>query len=190
MSQGAVPSTAVSSATYTVDPAHSTVDFRVRHLMIANIRGEFSGVAGTVVFDPRNPANSQIEAEIDTATINTRDSKRDEHLKAAEFLDVQKYPKIKFVSKEIEPAGKDHWKVEGDLTIHGITRNVTFDAEGPTPEAKDPWGNIKIGATLTGKFNRADFGLIWNVPLESGGVLISDEVTIHLDIELTKQQPA
>jgi polyisoprenoid-binding protein YceI len=111
-------------------------------------------------------------------------------VKAAEFLDVQKYPKITFISKKIEPAGKDHWKITGDLTIHGITKEMTLDAEGPTREAKDPWGNVKVGTTATGKFNRKDYGLTWNVPLEAGGVLIGDEVTIHLEVELTKQQAA
>ena len=180
-------STAVSAATYKVDPAHSCVDFRVRHLTIANLRGEFSGVSGTILFDPRNPANSKLEAEIDAASINTRDANRDRHLKAAEFLDVEKFPKIKFVSKKVSAAGKNHWKVAGDLTIHGVTMEVTLDVEGPTAEAKDPWGNVKVGALATTKINRKDFGLAWNVPLETGGFLLGDEVTINLELELTKQ---
>ena len=129
-----------------------------------------------------------MEAEIDAASINTRDANRDQHLKAAEFLDVEKFPKIKFVSKEVAAAGKDHWKVTGDLTIHGVTKEVTLDVEGPTAEAKDPWGNVKVGALATTKINRKDFGLAWNVPLETGGFLLGDEVTINLELELTKQK--
>lgn len=181
-------SAAVSAIPYKLDPAHSTVDFRVRHLMIANLRGDFSGVEGTVLFDPRNPENSKVEATISVATINTRDANRDRHLKAAEFLDAEKYPQIKFVSKKIVAAGKDHWKLTGDLTLHGVTKETTLEVEGPTPEAKDPFGNVKIGASATAKINRKDFGLTWNVPLEAGGVLVSEEVTIHLEVELTRQQ--
>lgn len=179
---------APSAIPYKIDPAHSSVDFRVRHLMIATLRGEFAGVEGTVLLDPQNPANSKIQAAIDVATINTRDANRDKHLKAAEFLDAEKYPQITFVSKKIAAAGKDHWKVTGDLTIHGITKETMLDVEGPTPEAKDPFGNVKIGASATTKINRKDFGLGWNVPLEAGGVLVGEEVTIHLEIELTRQK--
>jgi len=182
------PSTATSPFVYKVDAAHSTVDFRVRHLMIANLRGEFSGVEGTVTFDPRNPSSSKIEAAIDARTINTRDANRDQHLRSAEFLDPDKFPKITFVSKNITAAGRDRWQVTGDLAIHGITKAVTFDVEGPTPEAKDPWGNLKIAASADAKISRKDFGLTWNMPLEAGGVLVSDEVAIHMDIELTRQK--
>lgn len=181
-------STAVSAVPYKIDAAHSTVDFRVRHLMIASLRGEFAGVEGTVLLDPQNPINSKVEAAIAVASINTRDANRDKHLKAAEFLDAEKYPAIKFVSKKIAAAGKDRWKVTGDLSIHGITKEVTLDVEGPTPEAKDPFGNVKIGASATTKIDRRDFGLSWNVPLEAGGVLIGEEVAIHLELELTKQK--
>jgi len=185
MSTGSSP--AATAVTYKVDPAHSSVDFRVRHLMIANLRGEFSGVAGTVLFDSSNPANSKVEAEIDAATINTRDARRDQHVKAAEFLDVEKYPKIRFVSTRIAAAGKDRWKITGDLTVHGVTKEATLDVEGPSPETKDPFGNVKIAAVATGKFHRKDYGLTWNVPLEAGGVLVGDEVSLHLEIELTRQ---
>ena len=181
-------SAAVSPITYKVDPAHSSVDFRVRHLMIANIRGDFSGVTGTVLLDPANPANSKVEAEVDVATVNTRDANRDKHLKAAEFFDAEKFPKIKFASKKIAPAGKDRWKLTGDLSIHGVTHEVTLDVEGPTPEAKDPFGNVKIAAVATATINRKDFGLSWNVPLEAGGVLVGEDVHLHVEIELTRQK--
>lgn len=184
------PSTAVSAIPYKIDPVHSTVDFRVRHLMIAHLRGDFSGVEGTLLLDPQNPANSKVEVAIEVATLNTRDANRDKHLRAAEFFDAEKYPKITFVSKKIIGAGKDRWKLTGDLTIHGVTKEATLDVEGPTPEVKDPFGNVRIGVSATTKIHRNDFGLTWNVPLAAGGVVISEEVSIHLDMELVRQQSA
>ena len=170
---------------YTIDPAHSTAGFKVRHLMVANVRGEFSGVSGTVVFDAAAPENSRVEASIDTKTIHTRDEQRDTHLKSADFLDAEKYPAITFVSKKIAGAGGE-WKVTGDLTIHGVTKEVTLEVEGPAPEAKDPWGNVKTGATAETRINRKDFGLVWNVALETGGVLVADEIAITLELELLR----
>jgi polyisoprenoid-binding protein YceI len=171
--------------TYTIDPAHSTAEFKVRHLMVANVKGHFSGITGTVVIDPGSPENSHVEATIDTTTIHTRDEQRDAHLKSADFLDVEKFPSIKFVSKKI--AGSDgEWKVTGDLAIHGVTKEVTLDVEGPAPEAKDPWGNVKTGATATTKINRKEFGLVWNVALETGGVLVGDDIAITLELELLR----
>ena len=175
-------------STYTIDPAHSVADFKVRHLMVSNVRGEFSGVSGTVQYDPANPAQSKLEATIDVNTIQTRDAQRDAHLKSADFFDVEKFPHITFISKKVVKTGDEEYKVTGDLAIHGVTREVTLDVEGPTPEAKDPWGNVKIGASAKTKINRKDFGLVWNVGLETGGVLVGEEVQIHLDLELTKQQ--
>ena len=130
--------------TYTIDPAHSTAGFKVRHLMVANVRGEFSKVTGTVVFDASAPENSKVEAHIDATTIHTRDEQRDAHLKSADFLDVEKFPEITFVSKKI--AGADgEWKVTGDLTIHGVTKEVTLDVEGPAPEVQRPVGECEDG---------------------------------------------
>ena len=176
------------TVTYVIDPSHSTAGFKVRHLMVSNVRGEFSGVAGTVVFDAEDSANSKVEAVIDATTIQTRDNQRDQHLKSADFFDVEKFPKIAFTSKKVVPVGDSEWRVVGDLTIHGVTREVALDVEGPTPEVKDPWGNIKIGATATTKLNRKDFGLVWNVALEAGGVLVGDEVAIQLEVEMTRQR--
>ena len=175
------------TVTYVIDPIHSTVGFKVRHLMVSNVRGEFSGVAGTVAFDAEDSANSKVEAAIDATTIQTRDNQRDQHLKSADFLDVEKFPKITFISKKVVPIGDGEWRVVGDLTIHGVTKEVDLDVEGPTPEVKDPWGNIKIGATATTKVNRKDFELVWNVALEAGGVLVGDEVAIQLELEMTRQ---
>ena len=187
MPQSASTGPATAPITYTIDPAHTTVDFKVRHLMVSTVRGEFSGVSGTVVYDPKNPANSTIEATIDATTIATRDPQRDAHLKSADFLDVEKFPKITFTSTKATPAGEGEWKVTGNLTIHGVTKEVILKAEGPTAETKDPWGNIKIGASASTKINRKDFGLVWNVGLETGGVLVGEEVTINLELELAKQ---
>ncbi len=188
MSQIATQTTAITTpSTYTIDPVHSTAGFKVRHLMIANVRGEFSNVSGTVVIDPKNPANSKVETSIDATTINTRDAQRDAHLKSPDFLDVEKYPTITFKSTKITPAGRGEWKVAGDLTIHGVTKPVVLDVEGPAPEVKDPWGNIKSGASATTKIDRKEFGLLWNSALETGGVLVGDEISIHLEVELTKQ---
>jgi len=170
---------------YTIDPAHSTAGFNVRHLMVSNVRGEFSKVTGTVVIDPSSPEKSKVKAHIDATTIHTRDEQRDAHLKSADFLDVEKYPEITFVSRKIT-GGNGEWKVTGDLTIHGVTKEVTLDAEGPAPEAKDPWGNVKSGASASTKINRKDFGLVWNMALETGGVLVADEIAITLEVELLR----
>ena len=176
------------TVTYVIDPSHSTAGFKVRHLMVSNVRGEFSGVSGTVVFDAENPANSKVEAAIDATTIQTRDNQRDQHLKSADFFDVEKFPKITFVSKKVVAAGEGEWKVTGDLSIHGVTREAVLDVEGPTPEVKDPWGNIKIGASATTKLDRRDFGLVFNMALEAGGVMVGDEVAIQLELELARQK--
>jgi len=174
-------------STYTIDPVHSVADFKVRHLMVSNVRGEFSGVTGTVQFDAANPANSKVEATIDVNTIQTRDAQRDTHLKSADFFDVEKYPKITFVSNKVVKTGDEEYKINGDLTIHGVTKEVTLEVEGPAPEAKDPYGNVKTGASAKTKINRKDFGLVYNAALETGGVLIGEDVQIHLDLEFTKQ---
>jgi polyisoprenoid-binding protein YceI len=176
------------TATYVIDPIHSTAGFKVRHLMVSNVRGEFSGVTGAVVFDPQNPANSKIEATIDATTVSTRDEQRDQHLKSADFFDVEKFPKITFISKKVAPAGAGEWKVTGDLTIHGVTKEVVLDVEGPTPEVKDPWGNVKIGASASTKLDRRDFGLVFNMALETGGVMVGDQVAIQLELELARQK--
>jgi polyisoprenoid-binding protein YceI len=155
--------------------------------MVSNVRGEFSGISGTVQFDPENPAESKIEAKIDVATIQTRDAQRDAHLKSADFFEAEKYPEITFVSKSVKKTGDEEYEVTGDLTIKGVTKQVKLEVEGPAPEAKDPWGNVKTGASAKTKVNRKDFGLTWNVALETGGVLVGEDVQIHLDLELTKQ---
>jgi polyisoprenoid-binding protein YceI len=176
-------------ATYQIDPAHSSAQFSVRHMMITNVRGGFSSVKGTVVYDSASPGASTVEAVIDVATINTLDPQRDAHLKSADFLDAEKYPSITFKSKTVEAEGGEAI-VTGDLTIHGVTKEVTLKVEGPSAEGKDPWGNLRIGASATTKIKRSDFGLTWNAALETGGIMVGDDVKIELDIQMIKAAPA
>ncbi len=175
----------MSQATYEIDPTHSSVHFSVRHMMVSNVRGEFTKVSGAIKFDPENPANSSLDATIDAASINTRDAQRDTHLKSADFLDVEKFPTLTFHSKKIAPQ-RDGGKVTGDLTIHGVTREIMLDVEGPTAEVKDPWGKQRMGASATTKISRKDFGLVWNAALETGGVMVGDEVKITIDVEFVR----
>jgi polyisoprenoid-binding protein YceI len=170
-----------------IDPAHSAAHFSVRHLMISNVRGEFSKVSGSAVLDPSDPTKSTVEVSIDTTSIDTRELQRDEHLRSADFFDVANHPAITFRSKKIAPAGPERFKVTGDLTIRGVTREVTFDLEGPTPPIKDPWGNVRAGVTASAKINRKDFGLVWNALTETGGVVVGDQVSITFDAELIQQ---
>ncbi len=175
--------------TYEIDTAHSSAQFSVRHLMISNVKGEFDKVTGTVVYDPKNLAASKIEAVIDANTISARDAKRDAHLKSADFFDTAKYPALNFKSKEFKKAnGK--LQIRGDLTLHGVTKEVVLDVDGPTPEIKDPWGLTRLGAMATTRINRKDWGLGWNSVLETGGVAVGEEVLITLDIQATKKTGA
>ena len=169
--------------TWKIDPAHSNAQFSVRHLMISNVKGEFTQVSGQIDFDSQNPEALSAEATIDVSTINTREPDRDKHLRSADFFDVANFPAISFKSKK---AAKGHGglKLTGDLTIHGITHEVTLDVQGPTTPVKDPWGNTRVGASATTKINRKDFGLTWNQALETGGVLVGDEIRITVDVEL------
>lgn len=172
--------------TYEIDPAHSSAQFSVRHMMITNVRGGFSSVKGTVVYDSENPSDSSVEATIDVHTIATLDAQRDAHLKSADFLDAEKYPTITFKSKKVEVEGSEEGKVTGDLTIHGVTKEVVLKVEGPSQEGKDPWGNIRIGASASTKIKRSDFGLTWNAALETGGIMVGDDLKIELDVQMIK----
>jgi polyisoprenoid-binding protein YceI len=183
-------SPATQPAPWQIDPAHSAAHFSVRHLMISNVRGEFSKVSGNAVLDPSDPAKSTVEVSIDTSSIDTRELQRDEHLRSADFFDVANHPTITFRSKKITPAGKDRFKVAGDLTIRGTTREVTFDVEGPVPPVKDPWGSIRTGVSATAKINRKDFGLVWNALTEAGGMVVGDEVSLTFEAELIQKTPA
>jgi polyisoprenoid-binding protein YceI len=175
--------------TYQIDPGHSSVQFSVRHLMLSNVKGTFTGVTGTAVYDPDNPEQTSIEATIDINTVNTHDEKRDGHLKTADFFDVAQYPLMTFKSTSVSSSG-DGYHVTGDLSLHGVTKEVTLAVEEVTEETKDPWGQIRIGANAKGKIKRSDFGLVWNAALETGGVMIGDDVKIEFELEFVKQQGA
>ena len=184
MSTVATPQAAIT--TWNVDPIHSVAEFKVKHMMISNVKGQFTGVSGVLSLDEANLTKSHVEATIDAASINTRDAQRDGHLKSADFFDVEKFPTLSFKSTRVENAGGGELAVAGDLTIHGVTRNVVFTVEGPTPATKDPWGNTRVGLSATAKINRKDFGLTWNAALETGGILVGEEVTLTLDVEFVK----
>jgi polyisoprenoid-binding protein YceI len=175
------------ATTWTIDPDHSNVGFKVRHLMVSNVKGDFEKYTGVVEINDKDITKSKVEVSIDTNSINTNVRKRDEHLRSADFFDAAKYPTMTFVSKKVARAGKDELKVTGDLTLHGITKQVVLDVEGPSQESKDPWGNIRKGATATTRINRKDFGLAWNAALETGGVAVGEEITITLEIEMIKK---
>jgi polyisoprenoid-binding protein YceI len=178
---------ALAESSWEIDPAHTAVQFSVRHMMISNVRGEFTTFSGTVRADEKDLTRSVIEATIDAASIDTRQAKRDEHLRSPDFLDVARFPKITFRSKRIEPAGSGRWKVRGDLTLHGVTREVVLDVEGPTPEVRDPGGKTRAGAHATTTLKRSDFGISWNKTLDSGGVVVGDDVAVTIDVEGVKQ---
>ena len=182
----ALPTFAFAS-TWTIDPEHSNVEFKVKHLMVSNVKGNFDKHTGVVELNDKDITKSKVEVSIDTNSVNTKVQKRDEHLRSADFFDVAKFPAMTFVSKKVAKAGKDKLKVTGDLTLHGVTKQVVLDVEGPSKESKDPWGNIRRGATASTKINRKDFGLVWNAALETGGVVVGDEVTITLEIEMIKK---
>jgi len=175
------------ATTWQIDPAHSAAQFAVRHLMISNVKGEFSKVTGMVNLDEKDLSKSSVEVTIDTTTVNTREPKRDAHLRSPDFFDVEKYPTMSFRSKRITPVGEGKFKMTGDLTIRSVTREVTFDVEGPTPAIKDPWGNARAGATATARINRKDFNVLWNAAMDGGGVVVGDEVTITVDLEMFKK---
>jgi len=169
-----------------IDPLHSLAEFSVRHMMISTVRGQFGGVKGTVVYDPKAPATSTVQATIDCTTINTGEPKRDSDLRGAEFFDIQHYPVMKFKSTKVEIAGPGELKVTGDLTINAITRRVVLKVDGPTGPIKDTQGREKLGLNATTKVSRKDFGILYNPVMETGGVAVSDDVQINLDIELIK----
>lgn len=175
------------AADWQIDSSHSAAQFSVRHMMVSTVRGQFGKMTGSVRFDPKEPAAASVEVVVDVSSIDTRDPKRDAHLKGADFFDVQKFPAIAFKSKRVEAAGAGRLKLIGDLTLRGVTREVSFDVDGPTPEIKDARGGARVGATATTRISHNDFGMTWNRALEAGGVTVSDEVAITIDIELTRK---
>jgi len=176
-----------SLVTWKLDPAHSSAEFKVKHMMISNVKGTFTGLSGVLVSqDHTDLTKSSVEASIPVASLNTGDPQRDGHLKSADFLDADKFPTMTFKSNQVERGHDEGFRVTGDLTLHGITQLFTFTVEGVSEPAKDPWGNTRIGLSATAKINRKDFGLTWNSPLETGGVLVGEDVHITLDVQFIK----
>ncbi len=174
-------------STWNIDPAHSAAEFKVKHMMISFVKGKFSGLSGVLKLDETDYAHSTVDVSIPTASVRTVDETLDAHLKAADFFDVEKFPTLTFKSTSIQSTGGHDYAVAGDLTIRGITKSVTLAVSDVSEPAKDPWGNVRIGLSASTKVNRKDFGLVWNAPLEFGGVLVGDEVTITLDVQFIKK---
>lgn len=174
------------TTTWSLDPAHSSAEFKVRHMMISWVKGKFTGLTGTLTLHESDHTYSSVEASIDVASISTGAADRDGHLKSADFFDAGQFPTIAFKSTSVQPKGKGEFAVTGDLTLHGVTKPVTFAAEELSDPAKDPWGNLRVGLLATAKVNRKDFGLNWNAALETGGVLVGEDVTITLDVQFIK----
>jgi polyisoprenoid-binding protein YceI len=175
------------TATWNIDPNHSTAQFTVRHMAISNVTGSFTKVTGTVEFNEKDITQSQVSASIDVSSVDTRVAPRDADLRSPNFFDVQKYPTIEFKSKRIVNSG-GKLQLIGDLTMHGTTREVTLDVDGPTPEITDPWGNWRRGFSATTTINRKDFGLVWNDMLKTGEAVVGDNVKLQIDIEITKKK--
>lgn len=178
--------TPAATTTWNIDPAHSAAEFKVKHMMISNVKGKFTGLSGKLELTPAALTLSSIEATIPVDTISTGDAQRDGHLKSADFFDAEKLPTAKFKSTAVKVKGDEELDVTGELTLHGVTKTVTFAVEGPSAPGKDPWGNTRIGLSATTKINRKDFGLTWNAALETGGVLVGEDVTITLDVQFVQ----
>lgn len=183
------PATANKTTTWTVDAAHAEVGFAVRHLMISTVRGRFGAVEGKVTLDEATPANSKVDVTIDVTSIDTRQEMRDNHLRSADFFEVEKFPSMRFVSTKVDGDLNGEFTITGDLTIRDVTRSVKLDAEFHG-RGGDPWGNERMGFEAKGKINRGEFGLGWNQALEAGGVVVSDEVKLTIEVELVKQKDA
>jgi polyisoprenoid-binding protein YceI len=173
--------------TWSVDSTHSVVEFKVKHMMISNLKGHFTRVTGTLSLDEDDVTQSRVEAAIEIDSIHTRDEGRDAHLKGADFFDAVQYPTMGLKSTHIALKSDGELVITGDLTIKGVTRSVQFAVEGPSPTTKDPWGNSRIGVAATTTINRKDFGLAWNDVLEAGGLIVGEDISIALDLEFVKQ---
>ena len=186
MSTTATTTPAGTTTTWAIDPAHTHVEFAVKHLMISTVRGRFAGVRGTVITNDADPAKGIAEIDIDAASIDTREAQRDAHLKSADFFHVEEHPKLIFKSKRVTDIKGDAFKLIGDLTIHGVTREVALDVTSGG-RGKDPWGGERAAFSATTKIKRSDYGLTWNQALEAGGFLVGDDIKISLDVELVKK---
>jgi len=179
-----------ATSEWKIDPQHSSAQFSVRHMAISTVRGAFSKVTGTILLDDSDITKSAVDVTIDASTVDTREPDRDKDLRSDKFFDVAHYPSITFKSKRVQQVATGKLKVTGDLTIHGTTKEVVLDVEGPTAPVKDPWGNVRAAVTATTKVNRQDFGVKWNATLDNGGVVVGDDVNITIDVEMIKQAPA
>ncbi|SHO49489.1 YceI family protein [Desulfopila aestuarii] len=179
--------TEASASTWTIDTDHSTANFSIQHMAISKVKGDFENVSGKIEFLESGPNPFSLEIAIDPETIDTGVEKRDAHLKSADFFDVKTYPSIKFISTKVIPAGKGNFQVEGTLTMHGVSKDITVALEGLSSEQKDPWGNVRKGAQITGEINRKDFGIVYNAVLESGNLLIGEKADISVDLEFIKK---
>ena len=171
---------------WNIDTSHSQITFTVRHMMISNVRGRFENFSGTVNFNEQDPARSTVDVQIDAASINTKDEKRDGHLKSGDFLDAEKFPQLTFKSKRVEKTSDNTGRITGDLSIRGITKEVVLAVEY-NGQAKSPWGTTSAGFTAATKISRKEWDLNWNVALETGGLLVGDEVKIEIELEIVKQ---
>jgi len=178
-----------ATSDWKIDPQHSSAQFSVRHMAISTVRGAFSKVTGTILLDDNDITKSTVDVTIDASTVDTREPDRDKDLRSDKFFDVAHYPSITFKSKRVQQVATGKLKVTGDLTIHGTTKEVVLDVEGPTASVKDPWGNVRAAVTATTKVNRQDFGVKWNATLDNGGVVVGDDVNITIDVEMIKQAP-
>lgn len=181
----AMAAAAANAETWNIDPVHSSITFSARHMMISDVKGEFEKFSGTITADGADPNSVKIEAAIDAASINTRSDKRDGHLKSPDFLDVAKYPTITFKSTRIEAAGTGKWKVTGDLTLHGVTKAVVLDVTGPSDEINF-MGSPRRGASASTTINRQDFGVAFNKTLDSGGLVVGNDIPISIEVEASK----
>ncbi|MHB8079467.1 MAG: YceI family protein [Candidatus Krumholzibacteriia bacterium] len=175
-----------AAATFTIDPAHTSVGFTVRHMMVSNVRGSFGDFAGTVDYDSADPQAWKVEATIQAASVNTGVPKRDDDLRSPDFFDVAAFPTLTFRSTGVKPAPDGAYLLTGDLTMHGVTKPVTLTLV-VNGMIKDPWGNLRVGFSATGKLSRAAYGLTWNKAIETGGAIVGDEVTLALEVEATRK---
>jgi polyisoprenoid-binding protein YceI len=183
-----LPASAATS-TWQIDPSHSAAQFSVRHLAISTVRGGFSNVTGTVNFDDKDVTKSSVDVTIDVSTVDTREPNRDKDLRSDKFFDLAHYPTMTFKSKQVEQVGIGKLKVTGELTIRGVSKEIVLDVDGPTAPVKDPWGNQRAAASATTKINRQDFGVKWNATMDNGGLVVGDDVSITIDLEMV-QKPA
>jgi polyisoprenoid-binding protein YceI len=184
-----LPASAATS-TWQIDPQHTAAQFSVKHLAISTVRGAFSKVTGTVIFDDKDVSKSSVDVVIDTTTVDTREPNRDKDLKSDHFFDVEHYPTMTFKSKRVEQVSPGKLKVTGDLTIRSVTKEVVLDVDGPTAPVKDPWGNQRVAVNATTKINRQDFGVKWNATMDNGGVVVGDDVSINIDAEMIQKNAA